>query len=94
MLCIQYKCKCKRKCSALLEKNRTVALEDKHKHTSEKEHDDDRVDEREPVDLNVAHGEVDVPARRPTDIARQPNHLIRVRDLLLLLYSTTQNIME
>lgn len=57
------RCHCNRK--KCFEINSHVRMKMKISHTWQKEHNDHGVDDGEPVDLHVTHGEVCVPARRP-----------------------------
>mmetsp|Transcript_1398 Transcript_1398/g.2844 ORF Transcript_1398/g.2844 Transcript_1398/m.2844 type:complete len:610 (-) Transcript_1398:228-2057(-) len=74
-----------------------VAHHDHHDHNGQEHHDKHRVDDAEPVHLighGVVHGEVDVPAARPVDLARAPDHVVgeehRPRGHLLLLVHAIQ----
>ena len=49
----------------------------------EQQHDRERVDDREPVDLVVAHVEVEVPPRRPADVRVLPLDVVRIDNLLV-----------
>mmetsp|Transcript_101531 Transcript_101531/g.275948 ORF Transcript_101531/g.275948 Transcript_101531/m.275948 type:complete len:237 (+) Transcript_101531:1150-1860(+) len=59
------------------------AQEDHGDHAGEEEHDHQRVQDREPVDLAPRHLQVVVPPRRPSQLARGPLHVVRERDLLV-----------
>ena len=45
--------------------------------TGEEENDDDRVDDREPMNLNVTHCKVGVPPRRPPHLTTVPLYPVR-----------------
>ncbi len=45
--------------------------------TGKEEHNNDRVDDREPVNLHVTHRQVRVPPRRPAHVALEPEHFVR-----------------
>mmetsp|Transcript_98976 Transcript_98976/g.280342 ORF Transcript_98976/g.280342 Transcript_98976/m.280342 type:complete len:350 (+) Transcript_98976:861-1910(+) len=52
-------------------------------HAGEEDHDHERVQDGEPVDLTAGHLQVVVPARRPSDRALGPLHVVRVDDLVV-----------
>lgn len=58
------------------------AHEDHGDDAAEEQHNDDGVDNREPVDLRVGHLKVEVPTRRPLDVALLPHDVVRPDDLL------------
>jgi len=62
-----------------------VAVERAHHnhrhHAREEEDDHQRVDDRKPVDLLIAHQQVRVPPRRPLDLARLPLDVVRENHL-------------
>lgn len=47
------------------------------KHTSQEKDDNHRIDDREPVYLNISHSQVSVPPRSPAHITRLPHDLVR-----------------
>ena len=49
--------------------------------SGEEKNDDDRIDDGEPMDLDVAHAQVRVPARRPANVRRLPINRVAERDL-------------
>mmetsp|Transcript_27966 Transcript_27966/g.65311 ORF Transcript_27966/g.65311 Transcript_27966/m.65311 type:complete len:466 (-) Transcript_27966:756-2153(-) len=53
-----------------------------HRHHARQEEDDhERIDDREPVDLIVAHVQVEVPSRRPFDVGQLPLDVVRIDHL-------------
>lgn len=51
-------------------------------HTWQENHDHHRVDDGEPVNLYITHGQVDVPAGRPADVTLFPFDIIGVQYLI------------
>ena len=51
--------------------------EQKFRLTGEKKHNGNRVADSKPVDLNITHSEVAIPARGPGNVTRVPYHTVR-----------------
>mmetsp|Transcript_100495 Transcript_100495/g.279898 ORF Transcript_100495/g.279898 Transcript_100495/m.279898 type:complete len:202 (-) Transcript_100495:442-1047(-) len=58
--------------------------EDHCHHSRQEEHDHERVQDGEPVDLPSSHLEVIIPTRRPTNRAFAPLYIVCVDDLVVL----------
>lgn len=54
-------------------------------HTWQENHNHHRVDDGEPVNLYITHGQVDVPAGRPADVTLFPFDIIGVQYLIFTL---------
>ena len=59
------------------------ANDDHGEDAGEEEDDHHWVDDGEPVDLDVRHGQVSVPSWRPLNVALLPLHFVREADLRL-----------
>lgn len=51
-------------------------------HTRQKDDNHHRVDDGEPVNLHVTHGQVDVPSWCPTNVTVFPKHIVCVENLI------------